>query len=117
MDTPEYMRIPIKYIPKEIIDEYDASKFIKDGYIYVEIVNGIYGLKQLGLIENQLLETRLSKYRFSPTKHTHGLWRHETHPIQFALVVDDFGIGYTNKADAQYLLNTLDHHYEAARSR
>jgi hypothetical protein len=113
MDRPEYMRIPIKYIPQEIIDEYNASKFIKDGYIYVEIVKGMYGLKQAGLIANQLLEKRLAKYGFAPTKHTHGLWRHETRPIQFALVVDDFGIEYTNEADAQYLLDALDHHYEA----
>jgi hypothetical protein len=73
----------------------------------------MYGLKQAGLIANQLLEKRLAKYGFAPTKHTHGLWRHETRPIQFALVVDDFGIEYTNKADAQYLLDALDHHNEA----
>ena len=56
MDRPEYMWIPIKYIPQEIIDEYDVNKFIKDGYIYVEIVKGMYGLKQAGIIANQLLE-------------------------------------------------------------
>ena len=107
------MRIPIKYIPQEIIDEYNASKFIKNGYIYVEIIKEMYGLKQAGIIANKLLKKRLSKYGFAPTKHTHGLWRHETRPIQFTLVVDDFGIEYTNKADTQYLLDALDHHYEA----
>ena len=68
----------------------------------------MYGLKQAGIITNKSLEKRLSKYGFAPTKHTHGLWRHETRRIQFALVVEDFGIEYTNKADAQYLLDALD---------
>jgi hypothetical protein len=35
------------------------------------------------------------------------LWQHDTHPISFALVVDDFGIKYVNKADAEHLVDTL----------
>ena len=76
-------------------------------------MKGMYGLKQAGLIANQLLETRLSKYGFAPARHTHGLWKHENLPIQFSLVVDDFGIQNTNKDDSQYLLDALGHHYKA----
>ena len=72
----------------------------------------MYGLKQVGIIANQLLEKRLLKYGCSPTTHTHGLWQHETRLIQCLLAVNDFGIEYTNKADAQYRLDALDHHYE-----
>jgi hypothetical protein len=35
------------------------------------------------------------------------LWQHDTRPISFALVVDDFGIKYVNKADAEHLVDTL----------
>jgi hypothetical protein len=41
-----------------------------------------------------------------------GLWKHNTRPIQFTLVVDDFGIKYVNKEHAQHLKNTLKEHYK-----
>jgi hypothetical protein len=44
---------------------------------------------------------------------THGLWLHITKPIQFALVVDDFGIEYENRKDAEDLIQILKKHYEA----
>ena len=91
-----------------------SSPCTKDSYVYVKIAKGMYELPvaQTGVLANKLLEQRFSKYGFSPTKHTHGLWQHDTRPIQFTLVVDDFGIDYTNKSDAQYLFDALDHHYE-----
>ena len=46
MDEPEYMRIAFKYIPKDIIDRYDISnKVAPDGYVYIKIKRGMYGLK------------------------------------------------------------------------
>ena len=42
-----------------------------------------------------------------PVANTPGLWSHTSRPIFFALVVDDFGIQYSNVDDAHYLLNTL----------
>jgi len=36
---------------------------------------------------------------------TPGLWKHTIRPIQFCLVVDDFGIKYTNQEDANHLIN------------
>jgi hypothetical protein len=41
-----------------------------------------------------------------------GLWKHDTRPIQFTLVVDDFGINYVGKEHAQYLKNALEEHYK-----
>ena len=56
---------------------------------------------------------RLAKHVFNKTPHTPGLWRHHTKPIQFALVVDDFGIKYENKQDAHDLINALEKNDEA----
>jgi hypothetical protein len=113
MERPEYMRIPIHLIPDEILQEYDATKYLTDGFIYIEIVKGMYGLAQAGLLANKLLAKRLDPIGYRMTKHTHGLWKHDTKPIQFALVVDDFGIEYQNKADAEELIHALRTHYEA----
>lgn len=43
---------------------------------------------------------------------TPGLWKHRWRPIAFALVVDDFGVEYTNTADATHLITALKQHYE-----
>ena len=43
---------------------------------------------------------------------TPGLWYHETRPISFTLVVDDFGVKYVNKADVEHLLTSLQATYK-----
>jgi len=37
---------------------------------------------------------------------------HDTRPIRFTLVVDDFAVRYTNKADADDLMSALRQHYQ-----
>ncbi len=41
-----------------------------------------------------------------------GLWKHDTRPIQFTLVVDNFGVKYVGKEHAHHLKNTLEEHYK-----
>jgi hypothetical protein len=38
---------------------------------------------------------------------THGLFIHETRPISFSLVVDNFGVKYVGREHAQHLVDTL----------
>ena len=73
----------------------------------------MYGLGQAGLLANELWDKRLEKHGFNQTSHTPGLRRNHTKPIQFALVVDNFGIKYENKQDAQDLINALENNCEA----
>ena len=40
-----------------------------------------------------------------------GLWKHDWRPIQFTLVVDDFGVKYIGKEHAQHLFKTIQQHY------
>ena len=45
---------PIKIIPQEIIDTYDLKTLVDDqGWIYMRIDKGMYGLKKSGIIANQ----------------------------------------------------------------
>jgi hypothetical protein len=72
----------------------------------------MYGLKQAGLLDNQLLQTRLAPFGYYPARHTPGLWLQKTRPISFTLVVDDFAVKYAGKQHAEHLRNALLQTYE-----
>jgi hypothetical protein len=72
----------------------------------------MYGLKQAGLLANQLLQTHLAPFGYYPARHTPGLWLHKTRPISFTLVVDDFTVKYVGKQNAEHLRNALLTTYE-----
>jgi len=44
MERPEYMRLPFKITPQEIIKKYDLEQKGEDGLVYVKILKGMYGL-------------------------------------------------------------------------
>jgi hypothetical protein len=46
MERYEYMRMRMADIPDEIIEQYKLKEIEKDGYVYVEIRRGMYGLPQ-----------------------------------------------------------------------
>jgi hypothetical protein len=77
----------------------------------MEIQKGMYGLPQAGILANKLLEKRLAVHGYAPLPHTHGLWQHKTRPVQFSLVVDDFGVKYVGKEHADHLFQTLLKYY------
>ena len=80
-------------------------------HVYVKIFKRMYRLPQAGLLANELLEKRLNKYRYYQSKLVPGLWTHEWRPIQFTLVVDDFGVKYVGKEHAQHLYTVLKKYY------
>ena len=61
LNTPmarcEYMHLKIAELPQDFIDEYKLhDKTTKDGYVYLEIRKGMYGLPQAGILAQKLLE-------------------------------------------------------------
>jgi hypothetical protein len=54
--TYEYMRLPISILPLDIIEKYDLTCLAVNGWVYLEIRKGMCGLKQAGLLANQLLQ-------------------------------------------------------------
>ena len=112
LTRPEYIRMKLSDIPDEIIRAYNLrAKATPDGSVYIEINKGMYGLPQAGLLANELLEKRLNKQGYYQSKLVPGLWKHKTRDIQFTLVVDDFGVKYTRREDAEHLLKTIEQHY------
>ena len=112
MDRSEYVKIKIDDIPQEFIQEYDLLPMVHQGWVYFEIVRGCYGLPQSGCLANDLLRTRLKKAGYFETATTPELWKHSWRPIQFCLIVDDFGIKYVGERHAHHLQKILQEHYK-----
>ena len=113
MKTPEYIRIHKRYFSAAFIAHYNLTHLIdKDGYVYCEIVKGMYGLKQAAILAYKQLVTRLKKHGYVPIPTTNGLWKHITKRTLFALCVDDFGVKYDSTEDLNHLINALKEHYE-----
>jgi hypothetical protein len=59
MGTPlpryEYMRILLSRFIEAIVNKNKLKTLASNGWVYIEIRKGMYGLKQAGLLANQLL--------------------------------------------------------------
>jgi hypothetical protein len=88
------MVIMMAPLSQEVIDEYGLDDLAVDGKVYIKIQKRMYDLPQAGILANELLQQHLAQDGYRPTKHTHGLWTHETRLITLSLVVDDFVIKY-----------------------
>ena len=89
LPDPEFMCIPLKIIPREIIDTYDLTALVNyQGWIYMRIEKGVYGLKQAGIIANQELVKHMDPFVYHPVQHTPGLWVNDSRKTLFSLVVD-----------------------------
>ena len=106
------MCIKLSDIPQEFIKKYDLTQSVQNGWIYFYILRGCYGLTQSGRLANDLLLTRLEKEVYYEPATTPGLWSHKWCPIQFVLLLDDFGIEYVGKQHALHLLKTLEQNYK-----
>ena len=67
----------------------------------------IYGLPQAEILANKHIRKKLLPAGYYEVKYTPGLWRHVTQPIQFMLVVDDFGIKYEGKKHLNHLIAAI----------
>ena len=119
LNTPmtryEYMRLKISDMPDNVIEHYNLREIATpDGFIYCEIQKGMYGLPQAGIIAQELLADRLQNHGYTQSETTPGLWSHKSRPIQFSLVVDDFGVKYVGKENAEHLLNTIRKYYKCS---
>ena len=57
----------------------------------------MYGLPQLGRIAHDALVQHLEPYGYHPSRKPPGLWTQDSFPIEFTLVVNDFGVKYSGK--------------------
>ena len=108
------MRLKFDLIPQEIVDKYNLHKYEDNGWVYVRIDLGMYGLPQAGILANKLLAQRLATAGYYQCQYTPGLWRHVWCPITFCLVVVDFGIKTVGLKHTKHLQLELEKHYECS---
>ncbi len=85
LETPlywyEYMKMPIALFPTDIIEHYRLNEKVLNGYVYMEIRKGMYGLPQASILANKLLKERLARHGYFEQPHTPGLWKHVSCPV------------------------------------
>ena len=115
LDRPEYLRLRLANFPEDVIEHYNLKEKVdKKGFVFVKCVHGMYGLPHAGIIAQELLAERLEEEGYYQSDKTPGFWRHETRPICFTLIVDDFGVKYVGEEHAHHLINVLKKHYKVA---
>ena len=112
MEYYQYARVLAELIPQEFFDEYPEMVIEADGYVYFEARKGIYGLKEAGLLAFKHLVNNMKPHGYEPMPFTPGLSRHISRPTTFTLCVDDFGIRYFTKDDANHLIKAVQSNYE-----
>lgn len=106
LPRPEYLRMSTKFITPEIIIKYNLKDYIDNTSVLFQVNKGMYGLPQAGLLAQQRLIAHLAKHGYHQTT-TDCLFRHQPNGTDFSLVVDDFGVKYTDEAGANHLIATL----------
>ena len=101
------MKIALDIIPDEIIFQYNLHAMSPNGWVYMEIRKVLLGLKYACHIENDRLYLNLSNFGYAPVARTPSLWKHTTKNIIFSLVVDNFGVKYVGKENADNMIQAL----------
>ena len=83
MQHPEYMRVPIKFFPSDIIRMYKLNDKIHNNNIYIKIKKGMYGLKQAAVLAYNNLVKKLAQFGYEPMEFTDSFWKHKTKPTKF----------------------------------
>jgi hypothetical protein len=112
----EYIKIPLALFPRWIVEQYDLlSKHQLDGWVHLEMRWVVWGLPQAEILANKKLKRKLALFGYRKCINTPGLWKHESRPLTFTLVVDDFGVKYEIKEDAEHLIASIKATYRLTK--
>jgi hypothetical protein len=109
------MKIPIALFLDWIIKQYNLTKHVLNGFIYLEMRRAVWGLPQAGILANKLLQKCLLPHGYYECTSMPGLWKHKMRPILFTLVVDNFGVKYVGKVHVDHLIWCFKQKYELTK--
>ena len=107
----EFIRIPLKMIPRATRVKHQLDQFIHRDTVLFEAQQCMYGLPQVGLLSQQRLVQHLATYGYVQDPVVPCLFKHTSRSVVFSLVVDDFGVKYQHRADAEHLIAILSELY------
>jgi hypothetical protein len=108
---PEYIRIPVSFIPKKVMTFYKLTGYVYKGAIFCMVLKTHYGLPQAGALSQQRLFKHLEANGYFQLHHAPALFRNRDGTIRFALVVDDFAVVWSSKTAMNHFLGTLQKLY------
>ena len=111
LPEPEYVRIPVHLLSQRIITLYQLESKITNDAVYAQVNKALFGLPQAGFLASEDLRTFLEPHGYVPCSLTPGLWKDQHSNLMFTLVVDDFGVRYTNKQHVDRLIQVLQQKY------
>ena len=103
LTRPEYVSIPRKFIPDDILTKYSLHQFIHNDTILFRVDKCMYGLPQAAYLSNRHLVQHLAKHDYVEDPNVPCLFSHASNKIQFTLIVDDFGVKYSTRAALDHL--------------
>jgi hypothetical protein len=111
LDYYEYMRMPLDLFPAWTQKQYNLKALALNGFVHLEMRRAVWGLPQAGILANKRLRRKLAPFGYFKHRSTPGLWTHVSCAISFTLVVDNFGVKYINKEDADHLVASIKSTY------
>jgi hypothetical protein len=66
-------------------------------------------------LDQQAPQKMTRPHGYFKCKQTSCLWKHETHPISFTLVMDNFGMKYLHEEDIAHLIRCIKEKYELTK--
>ncbi len=107
----KYMQMPLTLFPEWIQIQYNMKTLAYNGYVHLEMRCAVWGLPQAGIIANKKLRRKLAPFGYFEHVNMPDLWYHESCPISFTLIVDNFGVNYVNKDDVDHLIASIKNTY------
>ncbi len=104
---PEYIRIPVTFIPKAVLDFYLLQPYLHKGALYCVVLKTHYGLPQAGALSQKRLFDHLENNGYHQLFHAPSLFRNKDGTVRFALVVDDFAVVWSSQTAMTHFLQTL----------
>ena len=98
------MMVPFALFPQWNIEHYNLNRHALKGKVNLELRSAVWGFTQVGILANTPLRWKLAPFGYHECLNTPGLWYHETCPISFTLMVDNFSTKYINNDDIKHLI-------------
>ena len=109
MERPKFLQIKIDTFAEDVIEHYKLCKKVNEnGFLFICVKGGMYGLPHTGIIAQKLLKECLGKHRYCQSDKTPRFWKYDWRPISFSLIVDDFGANYVSKEPDNHCIKILE---------